>query len=139
MNEFYELLDNSGISIIEPELGESFDIGEGVDFKVLGIRNPGIVVNLVNNSSLVFQISSSSKKVLFTGDLGIEGGNRVLRNNAAATLRSTHVQMAHHGQDGVSKEFYEAVNAKVALWPTPLWLWKIISKPKVLTVDLGKH
>lgn len=124
VNEFYSMLDNSGISIIEPQMGDTFDLGEGVYFKVLGIKNPDIVTNLVNNSSLVFHIFSTSKKVLFTGDLGIEGGNRVLKNNGPLALRSTHVQMSHHGQDGVSKEFYEAVNAKVALWPTPLWLWE---------------
>lgn len=124
VKDFYNVLDYSGISVLEPLIGENFDLGEGVEIKVLGIKNPGIVANLVNNSSLVFQVISKSKNVLFTGDLGIEGGNKVLQNNDPEILRSTHVQMAHHGQDGVTKEFYEVVNAKTALWPTPLWLWE---------------
>jgi beta-lactamase superfamily II metal-dependent hydrolase len=123
IKNFYTALNNSGIPLYEPVIGENFEIGEGVDFNVLSIKNPDIVINLVNNSSLVFQIISKSKNILFTGDLGIEGGNEVLRNNDLSFLRSTHVQMAHHGQDGVTKEFYAAVNAKTALWPTPLWLW----------------
>jgi hypothetical protein len=31
--------------------------------------------------------------------------------------------MAHHGQGGVSKEFYEYIGVKRCIWPTPLWLW----------------
>tara|TARA_R110000744_G_scaffold89196_1_gene173540 strand:+ start:9163 stop:10080 length:918 start_codon:yes stop_codon:yes gene_type:complete len=123
IKNFYTALNNSCIPLYEPVIGENFEIGEGVDFNVLSIKNPDIVINLVNNSSLVFQIISKSKNILFTGDLGIEGGNKVLRNNDLSFLRSTHVQMAHHGQDGVTKEFYAAVNAKTALWPTPHWLW----------------
>jgi hypothetical protein len=34
-----------------------------------------------------------------------------------------YVQMAHHGQAGVSREFYAAVQPRFAFWPTPLWLW----------------
>ena len=32
--------------------------------------------------------------------------------------------MAHHGQKGVEKDFYEAIQADYALWPTPKWLWE---------------
>tara|TARA_R110002074_G_scaffold178220_4_gene341770 strand:- start:15548 stop:16465 length:918 start_codon:yes stop_codon:yes gene_type:complete len=124
IKDFYAILEDSGIQQLDPLIGEKLDLGEGVGLRILGNRNPDIVANIVNNSSLVFQITSKSKTVLFTGDLGVEGGNRVLQNNDPEILRSTHVQMAHHGQDGVTKEFYEVVNAKTALWPTPLWLWE---------------
>lgn len=124
IRDFYNLLESSAIPITEPSVGDSITLGEGVALTVLGIRNPGIVVNLVNNSSLVFQVSSKSKQVLFTGDLGVEGGEALLRKMDVSALRSTHVQMAHHGQGGVSKNFYAAVEAQVALWPTPRWLWE---------------
>jgi beta-lactamase superfamily II metal-dependent hydrolase len=124
VKDFYSVLYTSGVPLLDVTNGENIDLGEGVVMKVLGVRNPGIVANLVNNSSLVFQIASKSKTVLFTGDLGVEGGDKVLINNDLSTLRSTHVQMAHHGQDGVSKDFYAAVNAEIALWPTPRWLWE---------------
>ena len=124
IKDFYRLLDTSHIPLFEPSNGENLELAEGVQLRILGIKNPGIVVNFVNNSSLTFQIVSKSKNVIFTGDLGVEGGNKVLVNNEQSILKSTHVQMAHHGQDGVSKEFYQTVGAKVALWPTPLWLWE---------------
>ena len=38
-------------------------------------------------------------------------------------LKADYVQMAHHGQNGVDKPFYEAVNPTACLWCTPQWLW----------------
>ena len=31
--------------------------------------------------------------------------------------------MAHHGQNGVSKEVYEAINPKICFFNCPEWLW----------------
>lgn len=31
--------------------------------------------------------------------------------------------MAHHGQNGVDRSFYEAVRPKICMYPAPLWLW----------------
>ena len=38
-------------------------------------------------------------------------------------LKHDIVFLAHHGQNGVAKEFYAAVKPEVAIWPTPTWLW----------------
>lgn len=40
--------------------------------------------------------------------------NRVAKEDLKADI----VQMAHHGQHAVTKEFYEAVSPKICLWPT---------------------
>jgi hypothetical protein len=32
--------------------------------------------------------------------------------------------MAHHGQNGVSEEFYKTVSFRACLWPTPSWVWE---------------
>lgn len=117
-------LKSSGISILDAEKGAIIDLGKGVSLKVLGTRNEEILNNAINNSSLVFKVSSKTKSILFTGDLGIEGGNKVLQDFDILALRADYVQMAHHGQRGVAKSFYEAVNAQYALWPTPKWLWE---------------
>ncbi|TVZ16176.1 ComEC/Rec2 family competence protein [Maribacter sp. MAR_2009_72] len=124
IKNFYQKLEHSGISLHEPKTNDVIEIGDGVNLRVLSTANEDIKINLVNNSSLVFQLNSKSKRVLFLGDLGVEAGNKILQNGTLSNLRSTHVQMSHHGQGGVSKEFYSAVNAKIALWPTPIWLWE---------------
>ena len=63
------------------------------------------------------------RTVLFVGDLGVEAGEALLRELPPEDIRAEVVQMAHHGQQGVTKAFYEAVAPRVCLWPTPDWLW----------------
>ncbi|MBE6607831.1 MAG: MBL fold metallo-hydrolase [Ruminococcaceae bacterium] len=77
----------------------------------------------VNNSSTVFSVEVNGKRILFLGDLGVSGGNRLLRKNDHSMLRSDYVQMAHHGQDGVDKNVYEAIHPRFCCWCTPSWLW----------------
>ena len=31
--------------------------------------------------------------------------------------------IAHHGQYGVNRDVYAAINPQIALWPCPQWLW----------------
>ena len=31
--------------------------------------------------------------------------------------------MAHHGQAGVRKSFYQAIRFRACLWPTPTWVY----------------
>lgn len=121
---YNKTITESGIPVIDARKGEIYSIGEGVDLKIIGARNDSITVNAINNSSLVFKIESKSKSVLFLGDLGIEGGDELLKHVAPEDLNADYVQMAHHGQNGVGLEFYKAVDADYALWPTPKWLWE---------------
>ena len=69
------------------------------------------------------RVTDREKSVLFTGDLGVEGGEKLLKSPYADRLHADYVQMAHHGQNGVNEEFYRHVNAIYYLWPTPKWLW----------------
>lgn len=117
-------INQSGVSVIDVKKGEVYAVGNGVDLKIIGVKNDSITVNAINNSSLVFKIESKSKSVLFLGDLGVEGGNELLRTEPPEALKADYVQMAHHGQAGVGLEFYRAVNPDYALWPTPKWLWE---------------
>lgn len=120
---YNDIIKKSSISIVDVSIGETFKLGTGVEMQVLGTRNEKITTNAINNSSLVFKIVSNSKSVLFLGDLGPEGGDIILKRQNANEIQADYVQMAHHGQNGVNRKFYEAVNAEYALWPTPKWLW----------------
>ena len=80
-------------------------------------------VNPVNNSSLVYQLTIKDKKLLFFGDLAYEGGEKLLETYPNGELKSDIVQMAHHGQQGVGQEVYQAVSPAICLWPTPEFLW----------------
>lgn len=82
-----------------------------------------ITQNAVNNSSIVYRVSTPNSSILFLGDLGVEGGERLLKLQPKEKITADAVQMAHHGQQGVNRAFYEAVSPKICFWPTPDWLW----------------
>ncbi len=115
---------DSRIPAIDVIKGEVYGIGKGVDLKILGVKNDSITVNAINNSSLVFKVESRTKSVLFLGDLGVEGGNKLVKETNSSEMKADYVQMAHHGQNGVGLNVYKAADAEYALWPTPEWLWE---------------
>jgi beta-lactamase superfamily II metal-dependent hydrolase len=117
-----EALTGAGRAVTEFELGQELAF-DGVKFEVLGIKNPEITVNAINNSSVVMRVRDEGRSVLFPADLGVEAGRKLLAGPYGNRLASGYVQMAHHGQNGVEREFYEAVAARCCIWPTPLWLW----------------
>jgi len=120
--EFYAALKKINKKYIDINCGDIFDI-DGIHIEILSDVNLDITSNAINNSSIVMKLSDENKSVLFLGDLGPEGGDKLLKSIDHKKLKADYVQMAHHGQDGVSKNFYEVVQPEYCLWPTPLWLW----------------
>ena len=98
-------------------------IFDNVSFRILRVYNPAITQNFINNSSTVYRIDSEQGSFLILGDLGVEGGNELMKNCPLSLLKTEYTQMAHHGQNGVSKEFYDYINPKKCIWPSPNWLW----------------
>lgn len=82
----------------------------------------GLFSNPINDSSLVFSVTTPNKKVLFLGDLGPEGGD-VLYEESRHLLKSDVVQMAHHGHMNVGMEIYAEIMPKVCMWCCPDWLY----------------
>jgi beta-lactamase superfamily II metal-dependent hydrolase len=117
-----QLMQNSR-EILPLKLGQRLQI-DNLEILVLGIHNPEIARNPLNNSSVVLKVSDPFTSVLFLGDLGVEGGNKILHSRWKEFLKADYVQMAHHGQRGVSKAFYQRVRPAFCLWPTPMWLWE---------------
>lgn len=102
--------------------GNVFEFDD-ITLNVLRVYNPSITDNFINNSSSVYRIDSPTKKILILGDLGVEGGNEVMNNISADRLYADYTQMAHHGQGGVSKQFYQYIKPSICLWAAPDWLW----------------
>lgn len=90
---------------------------------VLRTYNPEITNNAGNNSSSVYKMDVHGNKILFLGDLGVEGGEELLSLNKEAIKNMDYVQMAHHGQAGVDEDVYQVIDPKYCMWPTPDWLW----------------
>ena len=119
---FTGVLETSQRTVGELTLGDVIDI-DGLRIEILGVKNPEITSNAINNSSVVLRVSDTKKSVLFLADLGVEGGDKLLAGPSAGKLPCDYVQMAHHGQNGVRENVYQAVHPTYCLWPTPKWLW----------------
>lgn len=92
----------------------------------------GLYANLMNDSSLVFKVTTPNKTVLFLGDLGPDGGD-VLFRESRHLLKSDIVQMAHHGHMNVSMEVYAAVAPEACLWCCADWLYNEPEVPAYLS------
>lgn len=79
--------------------------------------------DFVNNSSVAYMVSLNGTNAVFLGDLALAGGEQLMKDHDLGALKCDIVQMSHHGQNGVGYEVYKALKPKVALWPTPQWLW----------------
>lgn len=121
VNEFHRLLPVFADKVIFPSGGDEFSIGEA---KIKMLYSYQFDIRGSNNSSIVFRMELGGKSVLFTGDSGYEAGNRILSIwKDSGLLKCDICQMAHHGQGGCGREFYEAVSPDTCLWCTPSWLW----------------
>ena len=101
--------------------GESIDVDEcHIDF--IFSFHDGLYANPMNDSSLVFKITTPNKTVLFLGDLGADGGD-VLYDESRHLLKSDIVQMAHHGHMNVGMEVYAAIEPEACMWCCADWLY----------------
>lgn len=75
-----------------------------------------------NDASVAYRMVVNGVSILFLGDLQQQGGDHLLAQ-AGDSLKSDIVQMAHHGQNGVSEEVYRVISPKITLWTAPDWLW----------------
>lgn len=120
--EFYDNLRNFKGKVIDlTEPGTVIGMGE-TQFKILGVKNEEITANPYNNQSVIIKVWDTQKSMLFLGDIGREGGDKLLNGPYRAELDSDYLQMAHHGQNGVRESFYRSIRFNACLWPTPKWL-----------------
>lgn len=108
--------------VVDSQPGSAGEI-DGVNFKILAVKNEEITTNDFNNSCMIVKMWDTTRSVLFLGDAGEEEGEKVLNGPFRNDLDCDFLQMAHHGQRGVNKRFYQSIKFKACLWPTPRWLW----------------
>lgn len=93
---FERLLDgieNEGIDITVPEVGDKFTLGDAV-FTIL---SPYTDYEDLNDTSIVFKMVYKDKSLLFTGDTGKEPINKMLSKNA--DLSADIYKVSHHGSE----------------------------------------
>ncbi len=110
--------------------GETIDIDE-LHIEFLYTLHDGLYANLMNDSSLVFKVTTPKTSLLFLGDLGPDGGD-ILFRESRQKLKSDIVQMAHHGHMNVSMEVYAEIQPTACLWCAPEWLYNEPEVPPYL-------
>ena len=110
--------------------GDKLTVDE-CEIEFLYSYRPGLVSNPMNDSSLVFTITTPNKKVLFLGDLGPEGGD-ILMDEVRDKLKSDIVQMAHHGHMNVGMEVYAEILPEACMWCCADWLYNEPEIPEYL-------
>ncbi len=128
---FNAVLPKLGEKAVVVTQGDTLDVDEiHIDF--LFSFHDGLYANLMNDSSLVFKVTTPNKTVLFLGDLGPDGGDLLFRESRDR-LKSDVVQMAHHGHMNVGMEVYAAISPEACLWCCADWLYNEPETPKYLS------
>ena len=104
--------------------GLQIDIFNSYDQLVVDTGNPDVA----NNTSLVFKISGDVDSILFCGDVRYDLGMQIL-DMYGDSLDAEYVQAAHHGNNTMPYEFYEAVGAQVVFFDGPAWLTQTENYP----------
>lgn len=121
--EFLNILSDEKIKnkVHSPDLNEKLTI-DNIKVEILGIRNPEITENPGNEQSMVIRFDTHKSSMIILGDTGVKSSEKLL-NNQKEKMDCDIVQIAHHGQNGATKELYQAISPKICMWPTPEWLW----------------
>ena len=125
--KFLSLLDKFNIKPKKLIRGNTINCGE-LKIEILKDSEGYEKYNTINDSSSVFKLHFPKRDVLILGDLGEEAGIDFLKTIPHEKLRCDIVQMAHHGQNGVNKEFYSIVKPKICLYCAPYWLWENVGE-----------
>ena len=120
--DFYNELDRTQIPVTDlQEAGQTFEF-DGMKLKILSVAT-GLTKNPYNNNSMIMRVWDRRKSLIFLGDAGVECGDLCLNGPYGKDLDCEYLQMAHHGQNGCSEEFYRSIKFRACLWPTPMWVW----------------
>ena len=123
VEKLYSELAKNKLRVVTVHKDDIYNFGE-LRIRVLREPDESIKQNEVNNSSIVLRVEANELSLIILGDLGVEGGDQLLATNPHELIKADYVQMAHHGQQGVGKNVYEAIDPDYCLWPTPDWLWE---------------
>lgn len=109
---------------IECQEGQVIEI-DNTKVDIIRTPNPEITnSDNGNDASMTFKVTALDvdKSIIFLGDSYVYASKELLEGNTEI-LKSDSVQMSHHGQYGVTKEVYEAIDPDVCFFNCPKYLY----------------
>ena len=103
--------------------GDTFDVA-GLDFQIFNAYGDYVDEmsdDLLNDGSMMFKVTAKEESMLFCADVGKAMSDYLLETYGDA-LKAEYIQMGHHGNGGLKKDFYKSIGAKVAFFDAPSWL-----------------
>ncbi len=108
---------------ISCQKGQIISMGN-IECEILRIANPKVIdSDNGNDSSMCFKFNAIdvNKSMLFLGDAYVYTSKELLEE--PEKLKSYAVQMAHHGQYGVTQEVYKAIDPELCFFNSTVALW----------------
>jgi beta-lactamase superfamily II metal-dependent hydrolase len=119
---FLERLQKHSIETTPLRRGDVLTCG-GLTIDVLHDCENYVNYNNINDTGAVLRVHYPNRDILFLADIDVQAAKELMELYTPEQLQCDIVQLAHHGQDGAHREFYEIVRPKIALYTAPLWLW----------------
>lgn len=119
---FLEGLAKHGIVYTDLRRGDVITCG-GLTIDVLHDCENYVNYNGVNDTGAVLRVHYPHRDVLFLADIEVPAARELMALYTPEQLQCDIVQLAHHGQGGPDRDFYEVVRPKIALYTAPDWLW----------------
>ena len=119
---FLERLQKHSIETTPLRRGDVLTCG-GLTIDVLHDCENYVNYSNINDTGAVLRVHYPNRDILFLADIDVQAAKELMELYPPEQLQCDIVQLAHHGQDGAHREFYEIVRPKIALYTAPLWLW----------------
>ncbi len=140
----------SGVALITAHTGMHFSFC-ALDIELLYAPEdvyPAAFDNF-NDSSILFRATLAGKRILFLGDAMPLSSDITAKRYPAEELKSTLLQVGHHGYGGGSEALNRACDPELVLWPCPaFWypnvrLWDsnrfLITSPHIQKTYVSGH
>ncbi len=122
--EMFEAMESNKIqNKTSCQKGQIITMGN-IECEILRIANPEVInSDNGNDSSMCFKFNATDidKSMLFLGDSYVYTSKELLEE--PEKLKSYAVQMAHHGQYGVTQEVYKAIDPELCFFNSTVALW----------------
>ncbi len=125
---FVDAVDDAGLELEDWEAGEDVEMTDHLNFEVLS--SGGDFDNTpsgthINDDSLVIRAEYAERAILFAGDIEIAGGRKLVAEHCdngaedCPALQADIFQVPHHGSHHFYPDFFEATQARWAVFGSP--------------------